>query len=156
MTFASGLICILVHCAGMLLLLLVALYFPDKTQSFKGFRAFAVLPLPPLLLCILLLFFPFLWFLLHLFPSPPFFISDPFLYASYLFSLFVSFVNFAFVSRSSVCRILSIEDGEFGCSKQNNLLSAFIISGISGAGQSAERDRRKHGEGQTRPGLLCA
>lgn len=38
---------------------------------------------------------------------------------------------------------LSIEVGEFGCSKQNNLLSAFIISGISGAGQSAERDRRK-------------
>lgn len=73
----------------------------------------------------------------------------------YLFSLFVSFVNFAFVSQSGVCRILSIEDGEFGCSKQNNLLSAFIISGISGAGQSAERDRRKHDEGQTGPGLLC-
>lgn len=59
-------------------------------------------------------------------------------------SLFLSLLStLPFVSQSGVCQILSIEDGEFGRSKQNNLLSVFIISGISGVGQSAERGRRK-------------
>lgn len=69
-TFASGLICILVHCAGMLLLLLVGLYSPDKTQPIKGFWASAVLPLPfaPCLYSA-----PFFLILGFFIPCPPFF-----------------------------------------------------------------------------------
>lgn len=139
MTFASGLICILVHCAGMLLLLLVALYFPDKTQSFIG--VFATLPL----LCSFSVFS-------GLFLCASFFISSPFplfiwhrpsAYAVPISFLFLSLLSTLSLSLGAVfVGFRSIEDGEFGCSKQNNLLSAFIISGISGAGQSAERDRR--------------
>lgn len=69
-TFAWGLIYILVHCAGMLLLLSAGLYYPDKTWSFKRFGALAVLPL---------LFFlrvyssPFLfWVTCSFFPLSPF------------------------------------------------------------------------------------
>lgn len=75
-TFASGLICILVHCAGMLLLLLVGLYSPDKTQPIKGFWASAVLPLPfaPCLYSA-----PFFLILGFFIPCPPLFlILDPF------------------------------------------------------------------------------
>lgn len=143
MTFASGLICIPVHCAGMLLLLLAGLYFPDKTQSFKGVWAFAIVLFYCFFSVLSWFYFPpFWWIPIYLFPSP--FQFAPHLYfCSLSLFAFVSFVNLGFVSQSSVFWIWSIDDEEFGCSKQNNLLSASIISGISGTGQSAERDRAK-------------
>lgn len=106
-TFASGLICILSHYAGMLLLLLAGPLFPDKTH---------LKALGPLQ-C-------YLFLLLHvcnppLTPTHTFFFCDSFSIVSLppfhfdLFSMlptlslsfFVSFVNFAFVSQSSVCWI---------------------------------------------------
>lgn len=93
-SFASRLICILAHCAGMLPLLLVGLYFPDKTQSFKGFWAFAILPsvfclfffsVPPSLSC------PF-----------PLFIFDPFSMLPISF-LFLSLLSTLPLSPSPVC-----------------------------------------------------
>lgn len=95
MTFASGLICILLHCAGMLLLLLVGLYFPDKTQSFIGFLCLC--PSTSSLLLLPLFLFGGSFFIFSL---PPFLVfrTSPSAYAAYFFSLFVSFVNFVFVS----------------------------------------------------------
>lgn len=57
------------------------------------------------------------------------------------FSLFFCSFCQLFLCLSVRCLLdlIYIKDEEFGCSKQNNLLSVFIISGISGAGQSAER-----------------
>lgn len=72
-TFASGLICILSHYAGMLLLLLAGPLFPDKThlKALGPLRCYLFLllhvckppPSPPHTLF-------FLWFLLHRLPSP--------------------------------------------------------------------------------------
>lgn len=127
-----GLICILVRCAGMLLLLLAALYFPHKTQSFKGFfNLFHAASSFAYSLCSSFCF-----------PSPFSFWRS---LSILVCLLFVSFVHLAFASHSSVCWIWSAEIyGEFGCSRKNNLLSAIIIGGISGAGQSAERDAHKN------------
>lgn len=69
-----GLICIFVRCAGMLLLLLAALYFPHKTQSFKGFSTFFMLPLLLLILCVL-----------HFVSLPPFHFAGLYLYLSVSF-----------------------------------------------------------------------
>lgn len=87
--FASGLICILVHCSGLLLLLLAGLNWPDKTWSFKKFEDFAVLPLlvffmysyPFSFLGFLLIFPPQVLFRPNLFcvlPIPSLFLFCPF------------------------------------------------------------------------------
>lgn len=100
-TFAWGLICILVHCAGMLLLLLAGLYYPDKTWSFKRFGAFAVLPL---LFFFLHGFFPFPFLgYLFIFSPQSFSVWNSSVSSqSYLFSCFVPFVNLTFVPQSGV------------------------------------------------------
>lgn len=90
-TFASGLICILVYRAGLLLLLLTRLYWPDKTWSFKKFEAFAVLPL--LVFFMYSSPFSFLAFL-FIFPPQSFSGRTASVYSqSYLFSCFVPFVH---------------------------------------------------------------
>lgn len=103
-TFASGLICILSHYAGMLLLLLAGPLFPDKThlKALEPSRCYLFLLLH---VCI-----PPHTHTFFVIPSPsspfPLFISICSLCSlPYLFSFFVSFVNFAFVSQSSVCWI---------------------------------------------------
>lgn len=72
-----------------MLLLLAGLYFPDKT--FKGFWG----------LCHTYLFY--LFFLLHLLPLPLFILHQFSICAPISFSLFVSFVNFGFVSLCVQC-----------------------------------------------------
>lgn len=87
MTFASGLICIPVHCVGMLLLRLAALYFPDKITQLLGFEAFSSQLFLLKLLCILS------------FCGSPLYLCS---FGSNLFLLSVSFFFVSFVSSASL------------------------------------------------------
>lgn len=154
-TFAWGLICILVRCAGTLLLLpLAGLYYPDKTRSFKRFGAFAVLPLLFFSSCILPLFF--FGLLVHFSPSV--------LFSLELFCILpiLSLFLFCPLCQPHLCASVwcllnvAIEVGEFGWRKQNYQLSVCIISGISGSAQSngLKRIVTRWGQRQVIPGLL--
>lgn len=97
--FASGLICILVHCSGLLLLLLAGLNWPDKTWSFKKFEDFAVLPL--LVFFMYSYPFSFLGFLL-IFPPPSSFQAEPLLCTPNP----ISFLVLSLLSALPLCLIL--------------------------------------------------
>lgn len=98
--FASGLICILVHRADLLLLLLAGLYWPDKTWSFKKFDVFAVLP------C--LVFFPYVFFPFFFFGvSCSFFPLSPFQAGALLYTPNpISFLVLSLLSASPLGLIL--------------------------------------------------
>ena len=93
------------------------------------------------------LFFFFFVGSLFIFSLPPLQRAPDLLFsAPYLFLLLSLLSTLSLSLRPAFFGFGSMEDREFGGSKQNNLPSAFIISGISGTGQSAERDRPKQSQ----------
>lgn len=135
----------------MLLLLSAGLYYPDKTWSFKRFGALAVLPLLFFFVCILPLFF--FGLLVHFFPSVLF--SLELFCILPILSLFLLCPLCQPHLCTSVWWLLNVAI-EFGWSKQNNQLSVFIISGISGLAQSngLKRIVTRWGQRQVIPSLL--